>query len=294
MKKDVVKKYLFWVLLFLSLTIQMLVAQTEAQAQTELKIITLQHRFPQDILPAVQPLVGDDGSVSAVQNFLIVRTGPENMRQIEQLIASLDTAQKNIRITISHDSQVLGMQRNISGSASMQTGDVQVNISIIEPNKDGMAKSHGLHQSNAVEFGIGQGELESYQSGQAFITVLDGQRAFIRVGESVPFTQQWLILTQRYPNIVRTTEFRDITTGFAVRPRYVGDQVEVEITPRIASLNASGVIDFEQLSTVVSVIPGKWLDIGGVMQSRDDISRTILSYQQGKSDRHQSLLIKVE
>ena len=289
MSKFLVNKYLLWLLLLLSL-----VTQTEAQAQTELKVITLQHRFPQDILPALQPLVGDDGSVSAVQNFLIVCTASENMRQIEQLIASLDTAQKNIRITVSHDSQVLSAQRNISGSAGVQVGDVQVNVPRNQPRQDGVTKSPGFHQPKGVEFDIGQSEIESYQSGQAFITVLDGQRAFIRVGESVSFTQQWLILTQRYQSRVRTTEFRDITTGFAVRPRYIGDQVEVEITPRIASLNASGVIDFEQLSTVVRVAPGHWLDIGGVMQLKDDISRTILSPQQEKSDHYQSLLIKVE
>ncbi len=37
-----------------------------AWAETEFKIITLQHRFAQDLLPTIQPMVGEGGSANAV------------------------------------------------------------------------------------------------------------------------------------------------------------------------------------------------------------------------------------
>ncbi len=284
-----VKKY--WVL---SVFFLGLVEHVVAWAETELKIITLQHRFPQEILPSVQALVGADGSVSTTQNFLIVRANPESMKQIEQLVAGLDTEQKNIRIAVSHDSQMISRQRGAGVSGSLQVGDVQ-----LQKQNQGqpVRPSSRQYRPQGVEVDINQSEVVSSQSGQEFITVLDGQRAFIRVGQSVPYTQQWVNFSQRYPSAyssINTTQFRDITTGFAVRPRYIGQQVEVEITPRIASLNAGGYIDFEELSTVVRVVPGTWLDIGGVMQSKDDVSRAILSGYQESDQRHNSLLIMVE
>ncbi len=130
--------------------------------------------------------------------------------------------------------------------------------------------------------------------GSEFLTVVDGERAFIRVGQSVPYTQRWVYLTNRYINIQQTVEFQDITTGFAVRPRYIGDQVELEITPRIARLNQSGFIDFEELSTVVIVTPGEWFDLGGNMQNQDAVSREILSISLGDNRQNSSLKIKVD
>lgn len=265
-------------------------------AETELKIITLQHRFPQEILPAVQAIVGSDGSVTTTQNFLIVRASLENMQQIEQLVTSLDTEQKNIRITVSHDSQLISRQRGVAVSGDVQAGDLQLHLPRQNQNQQ-VKPSARQYQPQEIEVDVGQGEIISNQSGQEFVNVLDGQRAFIRVGQSVPYTQQWVSFSQRYPRgyvSTSNTQFRDITTGFAVRPRYIGSQVEVEITPRIASLSANGYIDFEELSTVVRVVPGTWLDVGGVMQSRDDVSRAILSGHQAGEQQHNSLLIMVE
>lgn len=284
-----IKKY--WVL---SIFLLGLTGASPAQAETELKIITLQHRFPQEILPSVQAIVGNDGSVTTTQNFLIVRASPENMQQIEQLVAGLDTEQKNVRITVSHDSQLMSRQRGAAVSGNMQAGNVQLHVPSQSQQAMPLVRKS---QSQGVEVDVGQREIISNQSGQEFVNVLDGQRAFIRVGQSVPYTQQWVNFSQRYPRgygSISTTQFRDITTGFAVRPRYIGQQVEVEITPRIASLNANGYIDFEELSTIVRVVPRTWLDIGGVMQSRDEVSRAILSGYQDSDQRHNSLLIMVE
>ncbi|HLD10022.1 MAG TPA: hypothetical protein VJB68_08260, partial [Methylophilaceae bacterium] len=48
-----------------------------AWAETEFKIITLQHRFAQDLLPTIQPMVGEGGSASAMDNHLMIRAAPE-------------------------------------------------------------------------------------------------------------------------------------------------------------------------------------------------------------------------
>jgi Bacterial type II and III secretion system protein/Bacterial type II/III secretion system short domain len=251
-----------------------------AWAETEFKIITLQHRFAQDLLPTIQPMVGEDGSANAMDNNLIIRATPERMQAIEQVIATLDVARKNVRITVSHDDVRQSQRGRLDASAGASSGNVKVQI------------PHGA--DDGVRVGVDSRQSNSSLRGSEFVSVLDGERAFIHVGQSVPYAQEWVVLTQHYLTIQKTTEFRDITTGFAVRPRYIGGQVELEITPRIAVPNRTGFIDFEELSTVVRVTPGQWFDLGGTMQQRDDVSRAILSRQSGSGSRDTSLAIKVD
>ena len=251
----------------------------------ELKIITLQHQFPQEILPTVQSMVGEGGTASAVQNNLLIRTTPERMSQIEQVIATLDVEKSNLRITVSHDSSLRSQSQRFGASGTLRSGDVAVRIP--------PGGSRG-RQQDGLQLDMDEQQSDINQRGSEFITVLEGERAFIRVGQSVPFTSQWMQLTQRYRVIQSATEYRDITTGFAVRPRLIGNQVELEITPRISQLNSSGITDFQQLSTVVRVVRGQWLDLGGTMQSRDEVSRVILSRSSGGQSGENSLMIRVD
>lgn len=249
-------------------------------AADQFKIISLQHRFAQDILPMIEPMVGLSGSVRAIDNHLLVSTSPDRFSQIEAVISQLDVARKNVRITVSHASDIQAEQRGVGVSGRGRIGNVEITTS--RGARDGI--NIDLQDRGSV-----------YSSmGSEFLTVVDGERAFIRVGQSVPYTQQWVYLTNRYINIQQTVEFQDITTGFAVRPRYIGEQVELEITPRIARLNQAGFIDFEELSTVITVKPGEWFDLGGNMQNRDAVSREILSVSSGGNRQSSGLRIRVD
>ncbi|CAG0993564.1 hypothetical protein MTYP_02416 [Methylophilaceae bacterium] len=251
-----------------------------AMADTQFRMMTLQYRFAQDILPVIEPMVGADGSVRAIDNHLMVTATPERLSQIEALISQLDVARRNLRITVSHAADVQSQQHGIGVQAGGRVGDVEVQLP--RGARDGV---HIDLDDRSAQYGSANTE---------FLTVMDGERAFIRVGQSVPYTQQWVALSRRYLRAQQTVEFRDITTGFAVRPRYIGDQVELEITPRIARLDQAGFVDFEELGTVVRVSPGEWFDLGGSMQNRDEISREILSSGQSRESRISKLRIKVD
>ena len=266
--------------------LMMLCSVSTAWAATEFKMITLQHRFAQELVPIVAPLVGDDGNASAIDNHLVIRASPERMQAIEELVAKLDTARRNMRITVSHEDMQSRSQQNIGASGNVRIGQGRV---IVKRRMAGDA----LPESN-VDIDLDQHEYSQSQQGTEFVNVAEGERAFIRVGQRVPYTQQWVVLTQSYAQRLRNTQFQDITTGFAVRPRSLGDQVEVEITPRIAQMGAGGVIDFEELSTIVMLRPGEWLDIGGIMQARDDVSRAILNSQSASGGGYSRLMIRVD
>lgn len=250
--------------------------------QNEFRMITLKHRFAEDVLPVVQSMVGPGGTANAVDSHLIVRTTPDRMAAIERAVAKLDVARKNIRIEISHENNQLTDGSRAAASGRGRIGDGEIVIGDHPPRRSG------------ARIEIGQGSSRISQRGSEFVTVMDGANAFIKVGQSVPYTQQWAMFTQRYAHVVQTTEFQDITTGFAVRPRYIGDEVEVQIMPRIARLNSSGFIDFEELATTVRLKPGEWFDIGGTMGSRDEVSRAILSSASTTASGSTALMIRVD
>ena len=254
-----------------------------ASAATEFKIFTLQHRFAEDILPMIRPLVGNEGTASAMQNNLIIRTTPANMAEIEQIISTLDTARQNLKITVNRNKNIStsGNSTEVSGRKRIgnATIDTSSNRRII---RDGVALDIESQQSNRS---IGNTQ---------FIQVIDGEKAFISVGQSIPYTQDWVTLTQRYVHAQRTTQFVTIDTGFAVRPRTIGNQVELEITPRFSQLNQRGIIDFETLSTTIRTNRGEWIDLANIMQQKDDVSRAILGWHTNYQTSNSQLLIKVE
>ncbi len=258
---------------------------TTVFAETEFKIFTLQHRFASDLLPIIDPMVGPDGTANAIDNQLIVRASPDRMQEIEALVAKLDAAKVNRKITVSTSNNSQTQRERVEASGSTKVGKVTV-------SNDRQAQHSNKPNNGRVD--IENSTSNTRQSSNQFINVLDGERAFIRVGQLVPFTQEWATITRRYIQVDRFTDWREVTTGFAVRPRTVRNQVELEITPRIARLNNQGYIDFEELTTVIRTSLGNWVDIGGTMQQNDEVSRKILGYQNSSGQQNSNLSVKVD
>lgn len=258
-----------------------LLCSISALADTEFKIIALQHRFATDVLPMIEPMVGADGTATGMNNQLIVRASPERMREIEQVIATLDVARINRKITVKTSSNSQSQRERVEANGSIRVGKVT-------------ASNSRRSQPSGARVVVENTSHNSRQNTNQFINVLDGERAFIRVGQIVPFTQEWATITRRYVQIERTTDWREISTGFAVRPRTAGSEMTLEITPRIAKLNGQGVIDFEELTTIVQTSLGNWVDIGSTMQDSDEVSRKILGLQRASSQQNSSLSVKVD
>ncbi len=274
-------KNLLFVLLLFSLPLFAKISS----AETEFKIFTLQHRFASDLLPIVDPMVGADGSANGIDNQLIIRAQPERMREIEALVAQMDAARVNRKISVSTSNSIQSQHDRTEASGKVKIGSV-----IVGNDK----RAQNSNRPNTGNIDIERNTSNTQQSSNQFINVLDGERAFIRVGQLVPFTQEWVTMTRRYIQVDRFTDWREVTTGFAVRPRTIGNEVELEITPRIARMNNQGFIDFEELTTVIRTSLGSWVDIGGTMQQNDEVSRKILGIQNSSSQQKTSLSVKVD
>jgi len=271
-----IKNRWLWLLLALSLTLQ-------SHATNDFKIFTLQHRFAEEVLPTIQAVIGNHGTASAIQNQLIVRTDSKTMAEVEQTIATLDTARENFTISVKRQNNVTGTSRNTAIKGRTRIGNVA-----IQTGNDARSGRDG------IQIGLEDNQTSSRQSSQQFIRVTDGAPAYISVGESIPYTSEWVMLTRRYAVRQVSTEFVDIGTGFTVRARSIGSQVELEITPTFSSLQQNGRIEFEQLSSTVRAQRGEWVNLGGMMQDKDEVSRAILASSSGQSSQNNQLFIRVE
>lgn len=254
-----------------------------AGAESQFKIITLQHRFAEEILPAIKPLVGDDGTATAMQNNLIVRTSRNNMAEIEQIVSSMDTARQNLKITIRRNNRSDIGQYHAEITGRKRIGDVSVGTG-----------SRRINTPNSLALDIENHHSKSNLSSEQFIRVADGELAFISVGQSIPYTQEWVNLTNRYIGTQRSTAFVNIDTGFAVRPRTIDNRVQLEITPRFSQLNRNGFIDFTTLTTTIQVNRDEWFDIADTMQQKDEVSYAILNWQSNNQSVNDQLLMRVE
>lgn len=251
-----------------------------AWAGNEFKIITLQHRFGEELLAVLQPLAGPGGVVTASGNNLFVEVDAARMLAIEQAVARMDV-----------ESRMFGIRLDRSGQQHSASSGAEVAGRI--GNEVRIERSGSRRNNSGITVGVDARETTTRSRSSEYLNVMDGASAFIAVGQSVPFTETWRELIQRHGRVRQAIGYRDIVTGFTVTPRQMGDAVELEITPRISSMNGD-IVEFESLSTRVRAVPGTWLNLGGTMSSRDDLSREIFAGSRGESSRSGELWILID
>jgi hypothetical protein len=266
------------------------IAQTHA-IEMELRVITLKHRLADEVVPVVRPLLAPGESVSGMDTRLMIRATPHTFSQIERLLAELDTPRRNLRISLRHTDERDPLQSTQSFSGDTQRS----NVRITKTNGD-----RGTLDTSDKQFDPDQGTqgnsgrhttTKSDISTQ-ILTVLDGGQAFLHIGETIAEVQPFLALAGRRLGAVAGIQYYDVTTGFEVVPRIVGELIQLRVTPRLAFRSNQGAqtINFQELHTEVMVKPNAWVDLGGVVDTSSDVSRQILSTGHAES----RILIRVD
>lgn len=267
-----------------------------APAWAALEVIQLQHRSAEEILPVIQPLL-DKGDVATGMDYrLILRTSPRNLGQIKKLLESLDVAPRRLKITVMQDvdADTVARLTELSGSVGLG-GDARVTV-------PGSGETGGL----TVETGRGQDRLRarvystrSLETGRKTqqLQVMEGNRALVSSGLSVPVPVRQVIQRPWGTEIVDTTEYRQVDSGFYVLPRVSGDRVTLEIGTQDDTLASGGAYPTtrtQQTSSTVSGRLGEWMVLGGTGRRTVDDGSTISTRSAARSQEQRNVLIKVE
>ncbi|MDE2310409.1 MAG: hypothetical protein KGL01_06215 [Betaproteobacteria bacterium] len=263
----------------------------------ELEVIPLRHRNVEDVLPIIRPLLDHDGVASGMNNQLILRTSPQNLAEIRKLLESIDTAPRRLRITVLQnvDSDTVRRLTEVSGSVGLGR-DARVSV-------PGGAGAGGL----TVEAGQGadrvRGRIVSTRSLEddkktQQIQVLEGGRALVSVGQSVPVLQRQVVQSPWNTQVTESTQYQNVTSGFYVRPRLSGDRVTLEISAQNDELAPNSgnppTARVQQVTTTVSGRLGEWLVLGDILRQTAGEGSTLSSRSASDVRERRDVLLKVE
>jgi len=118
------------------------VAQSvEEDQQAVVEIVRLQHREPESIRAAIAPVLDERGSVSQIDNNLILSTSRANLRELQTLITMLDVPRRQLR---------LGVDFAYSGTFAQDIGDTSSTTTVqtastIDNTRQSIVLTEGEH-----------------------------------------------------------------------------------------------------------------------------------------------------
>jgi hypothetical protein len=250
----------------------------------EMEVIPLQHRSAEELLPVILPLLDKDGVASGMGNQLILRTSPRNLAEIKKLLHSLDTVPRRLKITVLQNADSETIQR-LTENSSGGTDDEGLTA---EAGQDADKLGERVYSTHSAD--------DENRTRQ--IQVLEGSRALVRTGQSVPVRQQQTVQTPWNSRGTETTVYRDADSGFYVLPRLNGDRVTLEISSQddrfATDADAQLTIRKHQLTTTVSGRLGEWMVLGDSGRQESDNSNTVSTRSLSDAQQRRNVLLKVE
>jgi type II secretory pathway component GspD/PulD (secretin) len=274
---------------YLLLTLAM---STAAWAQqTVLEVIQLKYRRVDEVIPILRPLMPPQGSLSGLNSQLIVRTTPENLAEIKQILATIDAAPRRLMISVRQDADLERSRQGGQISGSAQVGD---NVTVTVPGRP--TPPGATARVDDVRAKVYSSESQKTDQVSQQVQVIEGGRALIRVGQSVPVRTRQTIDTPTGRRRTETIEYRDVDSGFYVVPRVSGDTVTLEIFTAADALQspATGAASIQRVQTVVSGRLGEWIEIAGIGQQATQRDSDILARSSDARREDRRVLLRVD
>jgi len=276
----------------LAVIILLLVAQAHADT-TVVEVIALQHRTAEEVIPLPEPFVGPEGAISGVSSQLIIRATAENLAQIKEILAKIDTAPRRLLITVRQNVTREQLDRELAASGNVTIGDHGRVIVRDSGSPEGATAGYRRGQDQVSGRASSASTLQQAGDTQQ-VQVLEGSQAFIQAGTSVPYPERTVVREHRGVTVTRGTTYRDVTSGFYVLPRVSGDQVILEISPQRATLGEQGRINIQGASTRVSARLGEWIELGGIAQDTSERRTGIASASSRTGTERRGIFVKVD
>ena len=238
-----------------------------ALAQQSMELIPLKHRTMEQVLPVLQSLLEPGDSLSGMNDQLILRASPTTRAQVKQALAAIDTPVRSLLIHVTQNRDDAMSRSGAQAYGKIETGTTRV----IQPPA-GSAQGGARIEIRSGDSVIGAQAGSTQQAGstraQQSVRVVEGGRAFINVGQSVPLPMRQVVQGPGGTMVTETTAYRDSGQGFYAEPRLSGERVTLEISPQYDTPGHQvyGSVNTQRVSTTVSGRLGEWIEIGGANQ----------------------------
>lgn len=255
-------------LLYTLLGMVLLVSTVQAESITT---IQLRNRPAAEVIPVIEPMLGAGDAISGQGFKIFLRSSPQTLAQVKDMIAALDVASKMLQVSVFQGSTRGLRELGFGGNIRIENGDVSGSISTTSTQK--RLQDQPIHQ----------------------VRVIEGREAYIETGQQIPYFSgsHWIA---RKREIGGGIEYKDVISGFYVLPRIHGDDVTLQISPFKNSLkNANdGGIATQSASTTITGRVGQWLLIGGVSEQLKRAQSGTGSQISTRSRNNESIWIKAD
>jgi type II secretory pathway component GspD/PulD (secretin) len=265
-------------------------------ADTGISVIPLKHRLPDELIIALQPHLEPGERITAYDTRLILQASPQRRSHLKNLIEQMDTAHRNLRITVRQgkNRDTTDQQQGVSGVWQKDQTRIVINNETRANPGDATIQRDGEH--GHVTLRTHRTTSTSGSRSDLSLLVHDGGYAMLRVGVSLPQVQPYLQLAGQRLAALATAHVYDVTTGFDVWPRMQGDRTHLKINPRLEFRTDQGnqVIQFTELQTEIVVRPGEWVDLGGLVEHSNDVNRQILASRDQRAAEDSRLMVRID
>ena len=214
---------------------------TSVQAQS-ITTIQLRNRPAAEIIPVVEPMLGDGDAVSGQGFKIFLRASPQTLAEIREMIDALDVAAKMLQISVFQGSTRGLAELGFGGDIRIDNGGARVRIESTGTRK--RLEDNPIHQ----------------------VRVSEGKEAYIETGAQIPYFSgaRWIAPE----GLTGGIEYNRVVTGFYVQPRIHADggSVTLRISPFKQSPGNGGGIATQAAHTTITGPIGEWLLLGGVSE----------------------------
>ncbi|MCK9532450.1 MAG: hypothetical protein M0R77_18210 [Gammaproteobacteria bacterium] len=244
------------------LAIFLALAGTATLAAPETRTVELQYRPAEDVAAIVRPLAGDAALIPA-GDAIILRGEAAVLDALEGAIKRLDVAPRSLRLTVRQGGRAARLAEDIAAAPA--------------------TRLYGTRDRQSPE------RVQTLQ-------VLEGGWARIATGRAIPHVNQSIAIGPGGAVVQQNTEYKDVDSGFEVRPRVVGDTVHLAIRAYQGgvSRHGGGVIDTQTVETTVQGALGTWITLGAQDSERRQSGRGTVYSTRSRAVDARSIQIKVE
>lgn len=273
----------------------LLLLQSITVTASELEVIELHNRPAEDIVPLVKPLLDKNESISGRGFQLILKANAARQAQLRELVRKLDRAAAQLMISVFQGSQrdleTLGIEAGLHYQGNNIDSQIGNNASA------GRGTEITLHDKPIQVTGKAYGTRARMRDKPVYrLRVTEGEEGYIETGKSIPYFSGQVYQNNGRQTVESSVTYKDVTSGFYVRPRLSGDRVILDISPQRNSLNDShgGAVNIRRATTTISGRPGEWIPLGGTTeQAKRSSTRTGKSYSTKDRDS-ESIWIKAD
>ena len=272
----------------------LLLPQIALAENMQLEVIPLQYRMVDDVIHIIRPLVAPGGTVTGMNNQLVVKTTPSNISEIKQILTRIDRAPRKLIITVKQNIDGNSHLREDSLTGKYGSDNVQINAGHDHSN-EGLSISVGDKNSN-VRYRTLNSTASADDRNTFKVQALEGRPAFIKMGQSIPVDTSTAYVTRHGVVVNQSTDYYETRSGFYVLPRLNGNQVTLLAATELSSVQPSShpTANVQGVETTVTGRLGQWMELGVIDQSFNRGTRQNFSSSSVRGHELRTILIKVD